>query len=176
MTNLTEKILNFLASLPDTDFKFDYYSWSGRHKRQYEEARVSAYIQERSLKTMAPIVAKRGVNREAAAKRERELEKAIVSWAKKDGSIVEGMRVKFKGTRDDGYRKVVTFDKQSLQVVGYQFYYQRPWNNPKEELLCDTWATTSNHVSNIRQVIADNGKWVKIRDYLLWPNNYRKQT
>lgn len=164
---LTDKVIEFLGKLPESDFRFDYYSWSRRNERGYNEGRINDYVRERCRAAMAPVEAKREVSRKLAQQRERELEKVIIAWAKHKDTITEGMRVKFKGTRDDGYRKVLKFERPSLQVIGYQFDYVRPWNKPEQKhTIRDSYATTTNHVSNIRQIMLPSGEWVKIRDYL----------
>ena len=161
MKQAIKNILTSLNALPDKEFKgrWDYIGWG----------ELQGYIRERNAKANAPIRAKQEQAREKAFRREKELEKQILAWYRGKGKtwLRPDTRVKFKGTRDDGYRKILTFNGD--QIVGFQFYYQRSLNKKTDRYersnFVDQNTTTSNHVTNLRQVMVGD-EWLPIRELI----------
>lgn len=162
MNDLADQVIEELKTLPDKAFlgkwKYDTYR------------RIEKYIDDRRRQAMKPIEERQARSAKKSLQREKELEAKILQHFKSGYlAITPGMRVKFKGTRDDGYRKV--HDVIGEQIIGFQFYYHRPWPPRDKESrllplkIIDQTTTTSNHITNLRQVLV-SGKWKKIRDII----------
>src|SRR6266496_2962830 len=132
--NIYNKLINYLEMIPDKEFtsKLDY----------SDRQNLESYIRDRRNKAMKPIQEKRDITQARAKENEAKLEEKIVVWAKNPKNLYAGLRIKLKGTRDAGYRKVHSINGE--QVIGFQFYYQRRLD--KKIVLIDKTSTTSNHI------------------------------
>jgi len=146
-------IIEFLKTQPDKIFK--------ARESYNDEKELEQYIEERTEAVMKPIEKQWAESQEKSRQREKELEKKILEWSRVPGNLVPGMRVKLKGTRDRGYR--IIYSIGSDHVVGFQFYYSRPWGKPGGIVELDS--TTTNHVTKLRKVLL-GGKWTPIREII----------